>query len=115
MSRASLLRSMLISCLIIKASSFITSQGSLSVLSSSSITTKRMATMANYLTEPKERKIHYGTPLNAAQYLVDLHDAKATFNFCGGMIFQFVLSEKLRDYLVNIVDENKGAQQPEIY
>ena len=31
---------------------------------------------------------------NWAQYLVDLHDARATFDFCGGMMFQ-VLSPSL--------------------
>ncbi len=33
---------------------------------------------------------------NFARYVVDLHDSKATFNFCGGMMFQLVLSDKLR-------------------
>ena len=27
---------------------------------------------------------------------MDLHDTKGTFDFCGGMMFQLVLSEKLR-------------------
>ena len=31
-----------------------------------------------------------------AAYLVALHDASATFNFCGGMMFQLVLSPALR-------------------
>merc|ERR1711862_784337 len=83
------------------------------LLPSFTSTTKRMATMANYLTEPKERDTHYGTPLNVAQYLLDLHDSKGTFNFCGRMMFQLVLSDKLRNHLVNVV-ENKGAQ-PEVY
>ena len=34
--------------------------------------------------DPVERDAKYGSPLNAAQYLVDLHDAKAPFDFCGG-------------------------------
>ena len=29
---------------------------------------------------------------NVAQYLVDLHDARAVFDFCGGMMFQLDLS-----------------------
>ncbi len=36
---------------------------------------------------------------NFAKYVVDLHDSKATFNFCGGMMFQLVLSDKLRERL----------------
>ena len=31
-----------------------------------------------------------------AQKIIQLHDSKAVFNFCGGMLFQLVLSEKLR-------------------
>ena len=34
-----------------------------------------------------------------AAYLVDLHDNRGTFNFCSGMMFQIVLSEKLRGRL----------------
>ena len=40
----------------------------------------RMAAVA----DPVERDAKYGSPLNAEQYLVDLHDAKAPFDFCGG-------------------------------
>ena len=36
-----------------------------------------------------------------AQYLVDMHDARATFDFCGGMMFQLVLSDKLRSRLAD--------------
>ena len=38
--------------------------------------------------------------INFAQKVVDLHDSKAVFNFCGGMMFQLVLSDKLRRDLV---------------
>ena len=38
--------------------------------------------------------------INFAQKIVDLHDSKAVFNFCGGMMFQLVLSEKLRSDLI---------------
>lgn len=66
----------------------------------------------SYLHVPNERDAHYGAPLNecAAQYLVDLHDAKSAFNFCGGMMFQLVLSEKLREHLIQVVanDKNKN-------
>ena len=54
----------------------------------------------SYLVNPEERDQHYGG--NTAQYLVDLHDNKATLNFCGGMMFQFVLSEKLREHLKEV-------------
>ena len=34
---------------------------------------------------------------NAARYLVDLHEKKAVFDFCGGMMFQLVLTDALVD------------------
>ena len=77
-------------------------------------TTKRMA-VAGYLLEPTDRDVHYGSPLNVAQYMVDLHDAKATFNFCGGMMFQLILSDMLRDHLVNVANGDNAAQQPVIF
>ena len=76
-------------------------------------TTQRMASMASYLVEPKERDTHYGTPLNVAKYLIDLHESKSTLNFCGGMMFQLVLSDKLRDHLQNVAE--KQDKQPMIY
>ena len=47
-------------------------------------TARAVATMP--LTDPKTRVGDYDGRL--AQYLVDLHDANACFNFCGGMMFQ---------------------------
>jgi len=41
---------------------------------------------------------------NVAQYLVDLHDARGTFDFCGGMMFQLVLSDKLRAHLAEVAE-----------
>ncbi len=35
-----------------------------------------------------------------ARFLVDLHDSRSVFNFCGGMMFQLVLSDKLREHLI---------------
>ena len=61
------------------------------VLSAKSTTTGQLA-------EPTYRDANYGND-NIAKYLVDLHDAKATFDFCGGMMFQLVLSDKLYSYL----------------
>ena len=46
---------------------------------------------------------------NFAQYVVDLHDAKATFNFCGGMMFQLVLSTKLRERLAASALKDKDS------
>jgi len=56
------------------------------------------------LYEPATRDKKYQG--NFAQYLVDLHDARATFNFCGGMMFQFVLSDKLRERLAILAQGN---------
>jgi hypothetical protein len=58
--------------------------------------------------EPAQRNAKYGT--NMAEYLVDLHDAQATFDFCGGMLFQFVLSDKLREYLVHLAKPKKEEE-----
>lgn len=68
---------------------------------------------AAHLHVPKQRDARYGKPLNAAQYLVDLHDAKAAFDFCGGMMFQLVLSEKLREYLMEVAEG--GGEQPVVF
>ena len=46
---------------------------------------------------------------NMAQKIVSLHDSKATFDFCGGMNFQLVLSEKLRKDLI------QSGNQPVVY
>ena len=67
----------------------------------------------SYIVDPTERDAHYGK--NMAQYLVDLHDAQATFNFCGGMLFQLVLSAKLRERLLNVAASNDTQQQPIIF
>jgi len=47
-----------------------------------------------------------------SKHLVDLHDEKATFNFCGGMMFQLVLSDSLRKHLLESKDDIKvyGSQ-----
>lgn len=67
----------------------------------------------NQLYDPAKRDTHYGSPLNVAQYMVDLHDAKATFDFCGGMMFQLVLTDKLRDDLVKVAKTED--QQPVVF
>eukprot|EP00931_Biecheleriopsis_adriatica_P076589 TRINITY_DN50282_c0_g1_i1.p1 TRINITY_DN50282_c0_g1~~TRINITY_DN50282_c0_g1_i1.p1 ORF type:complete len:270 (+),score=32.38 TRINITY_DN50282_c0_g1_i1:77-886(+) len=57
---------------------------------------------SDHLYAPKQRDAHYGNPMNVAQYLVDLHDSRAAFDFCGGMMFQLALSEKLRSHLAQV-------------
>ena len=66
----------------------------------------------SHLYSPTERDAHYQG--NIAQYLVDLHNEKATFNFCGGMMFQLVLSEKLKTHLEGIAS-SKDSQQPTVF
>lgn len=44
---------------------------------------------------------------NKNQWLLDLHDSQAVFDFCGGLYFQLVLSQKLRDYLARTDDDNE--------
>ena len=39
-----------------------------------------------------------------ARRVVDLHDSKAVFDFCGGLMFQLVLSDKLRSELLSRSD-----------
>lgn len=53
---------------------------------------------------------------NLAGFLVDLHDAKATFNFCGGMMFQLALSDKLHSHLSAVSSRGASdAQQPVLH
>ena len=63
------------------------------------------------LHEPSVRRAKYDG--QTAQYLVELHDAKAVFDFCGGMRFQLVLSDKLRSQLASVGD--KKEQQPVVH
>merc|ERR1719269_183512 len=44
---------------------------------------------------------------NAARYLVDLHEKRAVFDFCGGMMFQLVLTDAL-------VEKLKGPDAPKV-
>mmetsp|Transcript_15094 Transcript_15094/g.34800 ORF Transcript_15094/g.34800 Transcript_15094/m.34800 type:complete len:260 (-) Transcript_15094:1559-2338(-) len=68
---------------------------------------------SSYLFSPKERDAHYDG--NIAQYLVDLHNNKSTFNFCGGMMFQLVLSEKLKKHLEGVATGSSSAEQPVVF
>ena len=50
---------------------------------------------------------------NIAKNIVDLHDRRATFDFCGGMMFQLVLSGKLREELVKVA--KSGDRDVSVY
>jgi hypothetical protein len=66
------------------------------------------------LYDPIMREEHYRG--NLAEYLVDLHDANATFDFCGGMMFQLVLTPKLRAHLAEVAAAGADdARQPVMY
>ena len=69
------------------------------------------STAREYVVEPAARKAKYG--VNTARYLVDLHDSKAVFNFCGGMLFQLSLSDRLRTHLSEVAKGN--GSQPVVY
>jgi len=73
-------------------------------------------TATSHLINPKSRDTHYGTPLNVARYLVDLHDSRSVFNFCGCLMFQLSLSPKLREYLGQVADDSSRKElQPKIF
>lgn len=63
------------------------------------------------LHEPATRESKYAS--NIAKYLVDLHDTKSVFNFCGGMMFQLVLTDKLRDHLAGVAEGSD--KQPVVF
>ena len=70
--------------------------------------------VASNLHSPATRASQYGS--NIAKYLVDLHDSKATFDFCGGMLFQLVLSDVLRQKLASVsATSEAGGEQPAVY
>lgn len=65
------------------------------------------------LYEPATREQTYGTDL--AKYMVDLHDSRATFDFCGGMMFQLVLSDTLRSHLASVAESGNSDKQPVVF
>lgn len=63
---------------------------------------------------PSSREAHYGQ--NMAQYLIDLHNANATFDFCGGMLFQIMLSPSLHAHLSRVAaGGSSDPQQPVVF
>ena len=85
--------------------------------SSVAAATAATATTAQ-LIDPAARDGAYGgaaASMNVAQYLCDLHDAKSTFDFCGGMMFQLVLSQKLRAHLGEVAGSGPSKSQPVVF
>ena len=72
---------------------------------------------ADQLYNPDHRDEKYGTvtSMNVAQYLIDMHDNKGTYNFCGGMLFQLVLSDRLRAYLGDVASGITQVPQPVVF
>lgn len=66
-------------------------------------------TSKSHLYVPSERDDRYQG--NVAKYLLDLDAEGATFDFCGGMMFQLVLSDKLKSHLETVAKDNQ-EQQP---
>ncbi|KAL7497546.1 hypothetical protein ACHAWT_006456 [Skeletonema menzelii] len=89
-----------------------TSRGRAIAMSSTAATPN--SEQKSHLYVPSERDEYYQG--NVAQYLLDLHDEGATFNFCGGMMFQLVLSEKLQTHLKSVAADssNEGMQKQPI-
>ena len=86
-----------------------------SMAQASSVTVSASATTEALTTDlysPAARTSYNG---NLAQYLVDLHDADATFDFCGGMMFQLSLSMTLRDHLAEVSRASQAAKQPTVF
>merc|ERR1712166_366035 len=64
--------------------------------------------MATELHLPTTRRGQYDGKMS--QYLIDLHDSHAVFDFCGGMMFQLVLTDKLRTQLASIEQDELVVQ-----
>jgi len=67
--------------------------------------------MAANLRDVKTRDESYKGSM--AKYLVDLHDSKAVFDFCGGMMFQLVLSDRLKNHLTSVL--SVSSSQPFVF
>eukprot|EP00640_Fibrocapsa_japonica_P004153 CAMPEP_0113949486 /NCGR_PEP_ID=MMETSP1339-20121228/75953_1 /TAXON_ID=94617 /ORGANISM="Fibrocapsa japonica" /LENGTH=222 /DNA_ID=CAMNT_0000956957 /DNA_START=111 /DNA_END=779 /DNA_ORIENTATION=+ /assembly_acc=CAM_ASM_000762 len=65
--------------------------------------------MSPVLLEPSQRDAKYGT--NVARYLLDLHESEATFDFCGGMMFQLMLTDQLREHLTKVASQNEDGNE----
>ncbi len=90
--------------------------GSKSAIFMSSTAATPNSEQKSHLYVPSDRDEYYQG--NVAKYLLDLHNEGATFNFCGGMMFQLVLSEKLQNHLQSVASDSsdEGKQkQPVIH
>lgn len=78
-------------------------------------TATEIHSMPSALLESSQREDEYGN--NIAQYLLDLHDARSTFDFCGGMMFEFRLTARLYDHLKQVADNDvdSSTAQPKIF
>merc|ERR1719491_2446617 len=68
---------------------------------------------SSYLYDPAARDAHYSS--NIASYLLDLNESGATFDFCGGMLFQLVLSKKLQSHLESVAASEDSMTQPVLH
>ena len=88
--------------------------GALAWVASATDTCADERTVPDDLYTPSSREAHYGQ--NVARYLVDLHDANATFDFCGGMLFQLVLSPSLYAHFSGVAaGGGSDPHQPVVY
>ena len=95
---------LLVTILLVPTASFVPPKGK----TCSTSTMLSSVVSASMFYDPTTRDEAYGQ--NIAKYLVDLHDNKGTFDFCGGMMFQFRLTKKLRDRLVRVAGGDDGEQ-----
>jgi len=70
-----------------------------------------LSAAATALYDPTERMATYGDH-SWAQYLLDLHQANATLDFCGGMMFQLVLTDALQTHLQKVAQDQDNHRQP---
>jgi len=91
----------------------VTSNRMIAARAGRTVCVEQATTMPEHLLDPSVRDQHYGN--NIAKYLVDLHDASATFDFCGGMMFQLVLSDALRSHLAEVAAAGEEGKQVTVH
>lgn len=82
-----------------------------STTAASASTTNSDDTSRTHLYVPSERDERYQGDI--ARYLLDLNNEGATLDFCGGMMFQLVLSDKLKSHLETV--KTNQQQQPIVH
>jgi len=73
---------------------------SFSLFSATKINGERVMKLNASVSSDQQEKTSIG------KYLLSLHDDKKTFNFCGGMMFQLVLSDALQRHLASMEDKD---------